>query len=66
MFRFPEVKGIIQEFKALTGGKMRCAEICGTHFPAAEAHSDYLAKGGCAKILEGLASASAGADIGSA
>jgi hypothetical protein len=59
MFRFPEVSKLIEDFKTYTGGVVRCEGITGRKFPSPEAHSDYIANGGCELLLNWLAENSA-------
>lgn len=50
----PNNKEILHSFLLLTRGKMRCEEISRTSFSSMKEHTDYLKKGGCLALIDGL------------
>jgi hypothetical protein len=57
MMSFPEVSQIIKRFKAETGNKLRCEEICNRRFESSSDHSEYIEQGGCEHLLDLLENA---------
>jgi hypothetical protein len=56
-FRAPHVAPIIERFLPCTGYEFECSKICGRSFATVADHAAHVAGGGCAKIIETLASA---------
>ncbi len=54
-FNNPAAKSILKAFKEETGSEMLCRKIAGRDFKSLDAHSDYIQKGGCQKLIDALA-----------
>ncbi len=52
-----EVNRILLRFKETTGGELRCEKICGRKFNTIHDHHQFIANGGCGKLIDQLASA---------
>lgn len=50
------VNGTIEKFLELSDYEFECAAIVGRKFESVAEHAEYIRGGGCAKIIEGLAS----------
>jgi hypothetical protein len=55
-FESPVALAVIDRFLVATGGQFECAAICGRRFADVEEHAAYLRGGGCAPLVEELAS----------
>ncbi len=54
-FSDAELERVHRKFLELSGFEMECHEICGQRFARDEAHSEFVAKGGCSALIERLA-----------
>jgi hypothetical protein len=54
-FESPIALALIDRFLGGTGGQFECAAICGRRFAGVEDHAAYLRGGGCAPLVEALA-----------
>jgi hypothetical protein len=53
----PEGKALINTLQEETGGAILCSKITGRTFESVKDHTEYLREGGCAKLIEALATA---------
>ncbi len=53
------ISDAMEKFQKNTDYEFECAEIVGRKFTDIEDHSNYIRKGGCAKLIEALAAAAA-------
>lgn len=58
-FESPAALAAINRFLGVTGQRLECADICGRRFASIEEHAAYLRGGGCAPVLETLATRAA-------
>jgi hypothetical protein len=54
-FDSPVALAVIDRFLGCTGRRLECVEICGRRFAGLEEHAAFLRSGGCAPLLEALA-----------
>lgn len=47
-------KNILTKFKKISNSELVCSKICGRTFETVEDHSDFINRGGCDKLIEGL------------
>ena len=55
-FNDPKAAAIVDKFVELSDYEFECAEIVGREFESVSDHAEYICNGGCAKIIDGLAS----------
>ncbi|TPV96309.1 MAG: C_GCAxxG_C_C family protein [Myxococcales bacterium FL481] len=48
-------KNTLAVFSDMTSGEFSCAKICGRRFDSVDAHSQFVADGGCRELIEALA-----------
>jgi hypothetical protein len=54
-FNDPRASAVVDEFVESSDYEFECSEIVGQKFESVGDHADYVANGGCSKIIEVLA-----------